>query len=226
MTQDRIRSEFNRWAESGRSRGLEKRHWDTTRQLIDLMDIEEHDNVVDLGCGVGWATRVLAQKAARGIVLGVDLSDQMIAQARTAYRNPPNALFLVADASGIPCADAFFNTLLSVESIYYCPDLEAAFSEVRRILKPGGRVFFLISYYKENTYGHEWAKHIDIPVQLLGSDDYVHILKQTGFTAAAHRRLVDSAPLPDDWTPTHWFPTREEHMKFRSEGALLVTAEK
>src|SRR5215831_10558339 len=149
MTQDRIRYEFNRWAESGRSRGLEKRHWDTTRQLIDLMDIEEHDNVVDLGCGVGWATRVLAQKAARGLVLGIDLSDRMITQARTAYRNPPNALFLVADASGIPCPDGFFNTLLSVECIYYYSELDAAFREVHRILKPQARAFFLISYYKE-----------------------------------------------------------------------------
>src|SRR5215471_11314141 len=134
MTQDRIRSEFNRWAESGRSRGLEKRHWDTTRQLIDLMDIEEHDNVLDLGCGVGWATRVLAQKAARGIVLGIDLSDRMIAQARTGYRNPHNALFIVGDASEIPCSGRFFNAVLGVESIYYYPNLEIVFREVHRIL--------------------------------------------------------------------------------------------
>src|SRR5499426_2383065 len=108
MIQDRLRREFNQWAESGRGRGLEKRHWETTRELIELMEVEEHDNVVDLGCGVGWATRVLAQKAARGIVLGIDLSDRMIVQARTAYRNPPNALFAVAEASAIPCTDAFF----------------------------------------------------------------------------------------------------------------------
>src|SRR5678815_4289690 len=119
MIQERIRREFNRWAELGRSRGLEKRHWETTRQLIDLMDVGERDNVVDLGCGLGWATRVLAQQASRGLVLGIDLSDRMVAQARTEYRNPQNALFLVADASGIPCRDELFDVLLNVESIYY-----------------------------------------------------------------------------------------------------------
>src|SRR6266545_4806110 len=109
MHQELIRREFNRWAEEGRGRGMEKTHWEITRQMIDLMNVDAHDNVVDLGCGVGWATRVLAQKASRGVVLGIDLSDRMIVQARTGYRNPHNALFLVADASGIPCPEGFLS---------------------------------------------------------------------------------------------------------------------
>jgi ubiquinone/menaquinone biosynthesis C-methylase UbiE len=226
MMQDRIRREFNQWADSGHRRGLEKRHWETTRQLIESMNVDEHDNVLDLGCGAGWATRVLAQKASRGIVLGVDLSDRMIQQARSGSRNPHNALFLVADASGIPCYQGYFNKVLSVESMYYYPELEKTFSEVHRVLKPGGKAFFLSSYYQENTYAHEWAKHIDIPVRLLGTDEYVAALKKSGFAAVTHRRIVDSTPLPEDWTPTHWFPTRQEHLKFRAEGALLLTAEK
>jgi len=226
MIQARIRREFNRWAESGQDRGLEKRHWETTRQLIELMTVDEYMNVVDLGCGVGSATRVLAQKASRGIVLGVDLSDRMILKARKEYRNPSNAMFIVADASGMPCPDGLFDALLSVESIYYYPGLDLALHEVSRILKPGGKAFFLISYYKENPWGHEWAKHVDVPVNLLGAEDYVQILKRSGFTAASHRRLVDSTPLPENWRATRWFPTRKHHTMFRAEGALLLTAEK
>jgi SAM-dependent methyltransferase len=226
MIQDRIRRQFNQWAESGRGRGPEKRQWENTRQLIDLMNIAEHDYIMDLGCGTGLATRVLAQKASRGIVLGVDLSDGMVQQARAAYRNPHNAFFLVADAAGIPCDDRLFNSLLSAESIYYYPGIDLAFHEVHRILKPRGKAFFLISYYKENPYGHEWAKHIDIPVHLLGADDYIAVLKRSGFRSAAHRRIIDSTPLPEDWTPTHWFSSRQDHLRFRSEGALLLIAEK
>jgi SAM-dependent methyltransferase len=226
MLQDRIRHEFNRWAESGQGSGLEKRHWETTRQLIDLMMVGEYDNVMDLGCGVGWTTRLLAQKASRGIVLGIDLSDRMILRARKEYRHPHNALFLVAEASGIPCPDGLFDSLLSVESIYYYPGLDLAFHEVHRVLKPGGRAFFLISYYQENPHGHEWAKHIDIPVHLLGAEDYISILKSSGFRSATHRRIVDSTPVPEDWTPNHWFPTRADYVKFRTEGALLLSAEK
>ncbi|PYS13159.1 MAG: hypothetical protein DMG15_12040 [Acidobacteria bacterium] len=226
MLEELIRREFNRWADLGRGRGMEKSHWEITRQMIVLMEVHQHDNVIDLGCGVGWATRVLAQRASRGIVVGVDLSDRMIAQASREYRNPANAFFLVADAAKLPCHSEFFNTLLSVEAIYYYPELEGVAAEVHRILKPGGRAFFLTNYYRENVYGHNWAKYIDIPVHLLGAADYMEVLIKVGFRAASHRRIVDSTPIPEDWKPTNWFPTRQDQAKFQSEGALLLIAEK
>jgi arsenite methyltransferase len=226
MIQDLIRREFNRWADLGRGRGMEKTHWDITRQMLDLMNVSEHENIIDLGCGVGWATRVLAQRASRGIVLGVDLSARMIAQAYREYRNPPNALFLVADASSLPSSDQFFAALLSVESIYYYPDLAAAFAEVHRVLRGGAKAFFLTNYYKENIYSHNWTQYIDIPVHLLGAADYVELLSKAGFRSVGYRRIVDSTPIPEDWKPTNWFPTRQEQAKFQAEGALLLIAEK
>jgi ubiquinone/menaquinone biosynthesis C-methylase UbiE len=205
---------------------MEKSHWEITRQLIELMALQSHDNVADLGCGVGWATRVIAQKASRGLVVGIDLSDLMIEQAISEYRNPPNTLFLVADAARIPCSDAFFTSLLSVESIYYYPNMEGAFEEVHRILRPGGKAYFLTNYYKENIYAHPWAKYIDIPVHLLSTDDYERLLSAAGFATVSHRRIIDTTPLPEDWSPSRWFPTRQEQMKFQAEGALLLIAEK
>ena len=226
MIEGLIRREFNRWAAQGRGRGMERSHWDITRQLITLMHIQPHDNVLDLGCGVGWATRVIAERASRGLVVGIDLSDLMIQQAISEYRNPPNVLFTVADAARIPCPDDSFASLLSVESIYYYPNLEGAFEEVHRILKPGGRANFLINYYRENPYGHGWAKYIDIPLHLLSTQDYLKLLAGAGFAKPLHRRIIDSTPLPEDWVPTRWFPTRQDQMKFQAEGALLLTAEK
>jgi len=205
---------------------MEKRHWEITRQMIELMNPGHHDNFLDLGCGVGWATRVLTEKSDCGLVIGMDLSDRMIHQARTAYRNPPNALFLVADASRIPFRDGFFNGVLSVESIYYYPNLEGAFAEVFRILNPSGKAFFLLNYYKENIYSHRWAAHIDIPLHLLSAGDYTALLSKAGFRGVTDRRVIDSTPLPEDWTPTMWFPTRQDQMKFRAEGALLLEASK
>jgi arsenite methyltransferase len=226
MLQELIRREFNRWADLGRGRGMEKNHWEITRQMVELMNVGQQDNIVDLGCGVGWATRVLAQRASRGIVLGVDLSDRMIAQACREYRNPPNALFLVADAAALPCPGGFFNALLSVESIYYYPDIEGALAELHRVLRPGAKAFFLVNYYKENIHGHNWAKYLDIPVHLRSAEEYVGFLSAAGFRTVAYRRIIDSTPIPEDWTPTNWFPTRQEQAKFQGEGALLLIAEK
>jgi ubiquinone/menaquinone biosynthesis C-methylase UbiE len=205
---------------------MERSHWEITRQMIELMNIGPHDNVMDLGCGVGWATRVIAQKASRGFVLGIDLSDRMIADAYTGYRNPPNAWFLVADAARIPCSENFFNALLSVETIYYYPNLEGAFKEVFRILRSKGKAHFLINYYRENVHSHAWAKYLDIPVQLLGTEDYLALLSNAGFRTVSHRRVIDSTPLPEDWTPSRWFPSRHHQEQFQTEGALLLIAEK
>src|SRR5438093_1637199 len=133
MLQDLIRREFNRWADLGRGRGMEKSHWEITRQMIELMEVDQHDNVLDLGCGVGWATRVVAQRASRGIVVGVDLSDRMIAQACREYRNPANALFLVADAAALPCHSGFFIALLRDGAVDYYPEVVGVGADVRRI---------------------------------------------------------------------------------------------
>jgi ubiquinone/menaquinone biosynthesis C-methylase UbiE len=226
MLEELIRREFNRWAEQGRGRGMEKSHWEITRQLIDLMNPSPHDNIVDLGCGVGWASRVLAQRASRGFVLGIDLSDRMVHQALHSYRNPPNTLFIIADAAQLPCKGNFFNALFSVESIYYYPNVQGAFEEVFRLLVPGGKAFFLINYYDENVYCHEWGQHIDIPLHLLSANDYSALLTKAGFRTVNHRRIIDSTPLPEDWQPSRWFPSREYQQKFQQEGALLLMAEK
>jgi ubiquinone/menaquinone biosynthesis C-methylase UbiE len=226
MLEELIRREFNRWAVQGRGRGIQKTHWEVTRQLIDLMKVEDHDNVLDLGCGTGTASRVLAQKASRGLVLGVDLSDRMIAEARRGYRNPHNALFVVADADYLPCAKSYFHALLSIEAMYYWPKPDAALAEVVRVLRPGGRAVFLVSYYKENSYGHDWAKHIDIPVRLLGAAEYVDVLSKAGFQNINQRRLIDSNPIGEDWKPNRWFSSKDQQAKFQAEGALLLTAER
>jgi hypothetical protein len=119
-----------------------------------------------------------------------------------------------------------FNALLSVESIYYYPNLEGAFLESFRILNPTGRAYFLINYYKENVHSHEWAKHLDIPLHLLGTKDYIGLLTLAGFRSVTDRRIVDTTPVPEDWKPTRWFPTLQDLTRFRAEGALLLTAEK
>ena len=70
MTQELIRKEFNKWADLGRGRGMEKSHGEITRAAVELMNIRSGDDILDLGCGIGWATRVLAGAAPEGTALG------------------------------------------------------------------------------------------------------------------------------------------------------------
>ena len=226
MTEDLVRREFNKWADMGRGRGMEKSHWEITRTTVSLMDSRTEDVMLDLGCGVGWATRVLAAAAPTGTVLGVDLADHMILEAQHGYPNPTNAFFAVADAGSLPCPTATFDSLLSVESIYYYPNLEGALSEAARVLRPRGQAFLLINFYRENEYCHCWAEYLDIPVRLHSGDEYVSMLENAGFRQASHRRVIDPTPIPDDFEPSKWHPSKEAMAAFQAEGALLLIAEK
>ena len=64
MSQDRVREEFDDWADRGRDAGMEDAHGDVAKQVIDAMDVAPGEKILDLGCGNGWATRLLAQKNA------------------------------------------------------------------------------------------------------------------------------------------------------------------
>ena len=226
MNQNLVREEFNRWADLGRGLGMEKSHWQITLSTIQLMEIGAAKNIFDLGCGTGWATRILAAKAPSGIAVGADLSDLMIRQAKGDVRNPPNVNFIVTEAELLPCRANYFDVLLSVESIYYYLDIEAAFSESIRILRPGASGYFLINFYQENSYSHCWAEHLSLPVHLLSGKEYCDLLLKVGFASASHRRIIDTTPISQDFQPSQWHPSLQDMKAFQKEGALLVIGEK
>src|SRR4051794_16606564 len=99
---ERLRQEFNQWAEGGKGEEMERHHISITEQTLAMMNLKPGDRVLDLGCGAGWATRLMAQQVAceqnPGQVIGVDVSDEMIRRARAASINHENAMFVVGSA--------------------------------------------------------------------------------------------------------------------------------
>ena len=71
---------FDRWAAAGRGAEMESEHGDVARQVIAGMGIRAGDQILDLGCGSGWATRLLAKAAAGAQATGIDISPAMVAE--------------------------------------------------------------------------------------------------------------------------------------------------
>src|ERR1700731_3447341 len=120
--QQQLREEFNRWAEEGRGEGMKDDHLPITLPALELMQIASTDNILDVGCGAGWLSRILAQRVPEGRVVGMDISDEMIHHARRASVNFTNLLFIVGEVNEIPWEANFFSKAISVESSYYWPD--------------------------------------------------------------------------------------------------------
>ncbi|WP_202125047.1 class I SAM-dependent methyltransferase [Actinomadura physcomitrii] len=113
--------------------------------LLDAAAIGAHDRVLDLGCGSGYITRRAARRAPLGRALGVDLSAPMLARARslTERDGVPNAEFEQGDAQVHPFPDAAFDAAVSRFGVMFFADPVAAFGNVRRALRDGGRLAFL-----------------------------------------------------------------------------------
>jgi len=96
--------------------------------------------LLDLGCGTGYFTRVLAQRFQKSYMCGLDLSLGMLEYA--ARHSPEGIDWICGDAEQLPLASASQDLVFSSLVIQWCPDLRQAFQEMRRVLAPGGRVLF------------------------------------------------------------------------------------
>jgi SAM-dependent methyltransferase len=221
MMEERLRLEFNDWAREGRGERMERGHRPTGEQAITRLSLRADSRVLDLGCGSGWATRLMAGSAKRVRVVGIDISDEMIAQARAASTAYPNVEFHVGSAEHLPFADGEFTHAFSMESIYYYGDMAAALSEVHRVLSPGGLFASVVDLYHENEPSHQWIEQLKVPVQLLSIDEYHRLFEQAGFVEVFDGRLLDPTPIPADYAGGS-FKSREDYLKYRESGSLLV----
>jgi SAM-dependent methyltransferase len=103
---------------------------------LDGLDLSGVRVAVDLGCGAGIDTRLLAELLPpRCLVVGLDMTTGMAALA-----NAGPIRTVVADMEGLPLADDVADLVLANASFNLTLDKPAAFAEARRVLKPGGRL--------------------------------------------------------------------------------------
>lgn len=224
LMDERLRLEFNDWARAGRGAGMEKGHRPVGEQAIELMTIPAGARVLDLGCGSGWATRLIAEKASNGSVVGVDIADEMIRLARDTSSSLTNVEFQVASAEKLPFPDSEFTHAFSMESLYYYADVLGALREIRRVLYPGGLFVTVVDLYFENGPSHQWIEQLKVPVQLLSTDQYRELFQQAGFVNIRDRRLLDPTPVPENYISGS-FKSREDLVEYRASGSLMISGE-
>ena len=126
----RIRAEYDELSPEydQRWRSYVERSVSETRRRADIL---RTDRVLDVGCGTG---ALLASLPAT-FAVGIDLSIGMLLQARSAV-----AKLACGDAERLPFSDACFDAVLSSSSLHFWPSAHRALEEIRRVLRPGGRV--------------------------------------------------------------------------------------
>ena len=112
-------------------------------QLLDGVALTPGEQVLDVACGTGLVSLRAAQSVGPdGRVVGVDLASRMVdaAQERAREQRLSNASFARMDAESLSFPDASFDVALCALGLMYVPDPEQAVGEMRRVLRPGGRL--------------------------------------------------------------------------------------
>jgi SAM-dependent methyltransferase len=221
---EELRTEFNEWARAGKGESMERGHRPVGEQAIARMAVGTDARVLDVGCGSGWATRLLAESAFAGSVTGIDISDEMIRVARESSEGLSNVYFEVATAEQLPFSDNSFTHAFSMESLYYYRNIPKALKEIHRVLTPAGLFVAVVDLYWENEPTHQWIDTLNVPVELLSTEDYRSLFLDAGFTNIRDGRLIDPRPVPDDYTGGS-FKSHEDFQEYRNAGSLMISGE-
>jgi ubiquinone/menaquinone biosynthesis C-methylase UbiE len=109
--------------------------------LVRYLRLESGLEVLDVGCGNGWdgwLHRTLCERGSR--VVGIDTSMGMLAEATAIQKAQPNVRYVQGDAQNLPFGSWCFDRVLAIQMLYHVPRRIRALAEMRRVLRPGGRV--------------------------------------------------------------------------------------
>ncbi len=220
--EDHLRLEFNEWAKAGRGESMERGHRPVGEQAIAKMHVPDNAHVLDVGCGSGWATRLLARKAKDGRVVGIDISDEMVRIARETSTGYSNVEFQIASAEDLPFAADEFTHSFSMESLYYYNEVSSALREIRRVLVPNGLFVSVVDLYRENAASHQWIEKLQVPVQLLSIAEYRSLFTKAGFVEVRDERILNPAPILAQYTGTS-FRSHKDYLEYRAAGSLMIS---
>jgi SAM-dependent methyltransferase len=110
---------------------------------------------LDLGCGEGHNTRLLAQRGAT--MVGLDISAVMALAATDGDRSSPTITVVVADGLTLPFGDGSFDFVVAFMSLMDMPEPPRVLAEVARVLRPGGFVQLSVTHPFTNTPVRRWV---------------------------------------------------------------------
>ena len=106
-------------------------------RLVDQIAPTKDEDVLDLACGTGAVTRLVASRCGPERVIGIDITEAMLDVARSLV---PDVTFKQGAFDALPVADASADVVLCQQGLQFAPDRPAAVAEMARVLRPGGRI--------------------------------------------------------------------------------------
>lgn len=191
-------------------------------ELISNLSLKGSESLLDIGCGDGRITDVIARRLPSGFVVGIDSSESMIELASRSFtRN--NLVFYTMGATDIHL-DKTFDIAFSNATLHWVKDHQTVLSNLKTYLNPNTKILFqmggygnaaeIIKVVEQITALDKWAEYFkgfEFPYSFYGVGDYEQWLPMTGYEAIR----IELKPKdmvhknPDElkgWLRTTWFP--------------------
>jgi ubiquinone/menaquinone biosynthesis C-methylase UbiE len=164
---------------------MNKRHEALTLWGFTHVDIKPDYVILDVGCGGGKTLSRLAQRVVQGKVIGIDYSADMVEYSKKVNRKliAENRVEIVegsVENMGFP--DSFFDLVTAIETYYFWPSLSDALKEIKRVLKPSGKLLMVNEMIKDGVYEIKHAKMIEkAHVRLFSLEEITGVMRSVGF---------------------------------------------
>ena len=192
-------------------------------RLIALAAPLPGERALDVGCGVGHTLRRIAPLVA--FAVGADATFEMMQAGRESVVTAPNAAFAQSDANALPFADASFDLATCRLAAHHFTDVAAAFRDVRRVLRPGGRFVLVDNYAPDDpaldTFINEVEKLRDAShVRNHTIAGWRELLEGAGFRTSIESDLMTTKISTEGWLERSQTPAdRAEEVRRRLRDA-------
>jgi ubiquinone/menaquinone biosynthesis C-methylase UbiE len=159
------------------------------RRLLDYANLPARSQVLDLGCGTGKLLDRLANSNPDLQGIGVDLSPEMLRQARKANRHHPRLIFVRGNAEDLPCGAEQFDAVFNTISFLHYQNPDRVFAEVSRVLKLGGK-FYLVDYVPRHQSNTQEVPLTPGGARFYSRDGREKLGNEVGLSCVAHHNLL------------------------------------
>ena len=113
-------------------------------KTISMLNLKPREKVIDIGCGVGFLAYKMSEIVGEsGSVICLDQNKEMVEHTKKRCKNFNQTSFFVGNAYNLPCEENSVDAVTCTQVLLYVENTSIAISEIKRILKKGGRIIIV-----------------------------------------------------------------------------------